>query len=342
MDYSPVNHNKKIYSKHLTIEYKKPLCNSENNDNDNELKSKNSNIDKETLNLFKGIVKLTKRTLNEKQTPETKSNTLNNNNNNIFDFTNYLYNNEEHLDKDKLCIIANTKNIHSYRHDKVISPSPTLKPRNKVFDKSRSSLHLSNLSKNAISKEKNLKSSLFKINSNQLSLNNYYKNNNTKRKPKRESIIRNMTHKNKNNQNFNFFFKLKEKEKIPSKTPYLDKIWNFSNQLNFKPQTNTNTKKESGLSIIKQNSQEINPIKINNTNIKCEKEKKDEIIKKTMDKLEKDKDNKNGDIKQEEKNGGNTDKKFDKKSKIFLSEEKAKKTNIIFSILNKPFFCCLK
>ena len=86
MDYSPVNHNKKIYSKHLTIEYKKPLCNSENNDNDNELKSKNSNRDKETLNLFKGIVKMTKRTLNEKQTPETQSNTINNNNNNIFDF----------------------------------------------------------------------------------------------------------------------------------------------------------------------------------------------------------------------------------------------------------------
>ena len=246
------------------------------------------------------------------------------------------------MDKDKLCIITNSKNIHSYRHDKVISPSPTLKPRNKVFDKSRSSLHLSNLSKNIISKDKNLKSSLFKYNSNQLSLNNYEKNNMAKRKPKRESIIRNMTHKNKNNQNFNFFFKLKEKEKIPSKTPYLDKIWNFSNQLNFKPQTNTNTKKESGLSIIKQNSQEINPIKINNTNIKCEKEKKDEIIKKAMDKLEKDKVNKNGDIKNEEKNGDNTDKKLDKKSKIFLSEEKAKKKNCIFSILNNPFFCCLK
>ena len=61
-----------------------------------------------------------------------------------------------------------------------------------------------------------------------------------------------------------------------------------------------------------------------------------------MDKLEKDKVNKNGDIKKEEKNGDNTDKKLDKKSKIFLSEEKAKKKNCIFSILNNPFFCCLK
>ena len=116
----------------MTIEFKKFLSYSENNDN--ELKSKNSNINKETLNLFKGIVKMTKRTLNEKQTPETQSNTINNNNNNIFDFTNYLYNNEERLDKDKLCIIINPKNIHSYRHEKVISLSPTLKQRNKAFD----------------------------------------------------------------------------------------------------------------------------------------------------------------------------------------------------------------
>jgi len=61
-----------------------------------------------------------------------------------------------------------------------------------------------------------------------------------------------------------------------------------------------------------------------------------------MDKLEKDKNNNIVEIKQEEKNVDNTDKKLDKKSKIFLSEEKAKKTNCIFSILNKPFFCCLK
>ena len=42
---------------------------------------KQSSIDKETLNLFKGIVKVTQRTLKEKKTPETQSNTINNNNN---------------------------------------------------------------------------------------------------------------------------------------------------------------------------------------------------------------------------------------------------------------------
>ena len=50
-----------------------------------------------------------------------------------------------------------------------------------------------------------------------------------------------------------------------------------------------------------QNSQEINTIKISNTNIKLEKGKKDEMIQKTMDKLEKDKEDKNAEVKQEEK-----------------------------------------
>ena len=41
MDFSPVNHQtKKVYSKHLTIEYKKPLCHSENNDNELKVKLK--------------------------------------------------------------------------------------------------------------------------------------------------------------------------------------------------------------------------------------------------------------------------------------------------------------
>ena len=47
----------------MSIEYKKSIFNSENNDN--EQKSKNTSINKQSLNLFKGIVKITKRTLKE-------------------------------------------------------------------------------------------------------------------------------------------------------------------------------------------------------------------------------------------------------------------------------------
>ena len=65
MDYWSTNKNKKQYRKNLSIEYKKPIFQSENNDI--EQKSKNSNINNETLNLFKGIVKVTKKSLKEKK-----------------------------------------------------------------------------------------------------------------------------------------------------------------------------------------------------------------------------------------------------------------------------------
>ena len=87
MDYWPTNHNKKPCRKNLNIGYKKPIFHSVNNDN--EQKNNNSNIGKETLNLFKGIVKVTKRSLKEKKTPETQFNIVNNNNN-ILDFTHFV------------------------------------------------------------------------------------------------------------------------------------------------------------------------------------------------------------------------------------------------------------
>ena len=199
----------------MSIEYKKPIFQSENNDI--EQKSKNSNINNETLNLFKGIVKVTKKSLKEKKTPETQSNTVNNNNN-IFDFANSVYNNEEHLYDDKFFIIKSPKNCNPTKSDNVISLSPTLKSKNRIFDKK----------------------SLFNKNYKQLSL--YCNNYPVKAKPRRGSMMGDMTYKIRNKDNFNYFFKLKEKDKIPSKTPYLDKIWNFSNNSNLNPKANTKSK----------------------------------------------------------------------------------------------------
>ena len=107
MDYWPTNPKKRKLNKNMSIEYKNSIFNSENNDN--EQKSKNTSINKQSLNLFKGIVKITKRTLKEKKSPEAQSNIVNNDNN-IFDFTNFIYNNEEHLDDDKFSIIKSPKN----------------------------------------------------------------------------------------------------------------------------------------------------------------------------------------------------------------------------------------
>ena len=343
MNYWPTNHNKKSVGKRLSVEFKKPLCHSEKNDN--EQKSDDSNIEKETLNLFKGIVKVTQKTFKQKKTPETQSNSINNNNiycNNIFDFTNRLYNDEEHLNEDKDFIVKNNGNSNSIKYKKFISPSDTLKSKNKLSNRSRSSLEILNLSKN-IPKEQNLKTSLFNKNSNRFHL-NFYNNNVVKKKIRRGSVMGDMTHKNRNNRNLDFFFKLKEKEKTPSKTPYLDKIWNFSNQLSFKPKTNIHTKKGSNLSLTKQNSKEINNIKISRTNIKPEKEieEEEEIIPKLIDKKEKDKNEETPKKNNENKIEENDTENLEKKEKIIFSEEKVKKTNIVFNILNKPFFCCLK
>ena len=296
MNYLSINHNKKKYSKKLSIEYKKPTSHSEKSDN--EQKSKNSNMDKENLNLFKGIIKVTKKSLKEKKTPETQSNTINNN---IFDFTNHIYNNEEHLNNGKFYIIKSSKNNNSQKYNNVISLSGTLKSKHKAFNKYKSSLdHMD------FSKEQNIKKTLLNKNSNKFSL-NYYTNNLLKRKQRRRSVIGNMTHKNR----FHFFFKLKEKDKIPSKTPYLDKIWNFSNnKLDSKPKTNIHTKKISEISLVKQNSYEINTNKISKTNIKYEKN--EEILDKSENKLEKDKNKETIDKKQEEKIEKNETKNSDK------------------------------
>ena len=305
MDYWSTNHNKKQNRKNLSIEYKKPIFQSENNDI--EQKSKNSNINNETLNLFKGIVKVTKKSLKEKKTPETQSNTVNNNNN-IFDFANSVYNNEEHLYDDKFFIIKSPKNNNPTKSDNVISLSPTLKSKNRIFDKK----------------------SLFNKNYKQLSL--YCNNYPVKAKPRRGSMMGDMTYKNRNKDNFNYFFKLKEKDKIPSKTPYLDKIWNFSNNSNLNPKANTKSKENTKNPLQKQNSQEIKEIKLSNTNIKNEGDKKKELIEKRKDKK--------GNV--EKKQGEKIEGYENIRDKNIFSEKKERKMNIIFNILNKPFFCCLK
>ena len=149
MNYWPTNHNKKPYKKNLSIEYKIPICHSENNEN--EQKSKNSNTNKESLYLFNGIVKVTKKSLKEKKNSE-----ILNTNNDIINFTNCLYNNEEHLDDDKSLIIKNPENNNIIRNYNNITPSSTLKTKKNILDKSKSSLELSVLSKD-ISKENNIK-----------------------------------------------------------------------------------------------------------------------------------------------------------------------------------------
>ena len=333
MEYWSTNHNKRKFNKNMSIEYKNSIFNSENNDN--EQKSKNTSINKQSLNLFKGIVNITKRTLKEKKSPEAQSNIVNNDNN-IFDFTNFVYNNEEHLEDDKFSLIKSPKYNNAIRNDNIISLSSTLRSKNRTFNKNKSALELLDLSKN-IYKEKNLKKSLFNKNSKRISLN--YNNSIIKTKPRRRSLIGDMTNKNRNSHNFNFFFKLKEKDKIPSKTPYLDKIWNFSNKSNLKHKTNINTKQNSEKPLITTNSH-VN--KMNIINKKKANYEKDNVVKKQKDKLVMNKVKEAPENRQEEKIESNETKKIDNINENILYNKKEQNTKIIFNILNKPFFCCLK
>ena len=76
------------------------------NDEDQNFKS---NFDKNTLNLFKGIVKITNVSTNNKnKAPINKSNSASVKN--LLNYTNNLYKNEEHLYKNRINIIKNCEN----------------------------------------------------------------------------------------------------------------------------------------------------------------------------------------------------------------------------------------
>ena len=86
MDFFPTHPNE-FPSNRLAIDYKKSKhlnqCHSENNDAQNY----NKNFDKDTLNLFKGIVKIIDvQTKNQKKSPISKYNS--GNITNIFNFAN--------------------------------------------------------------------------------------------------------------------------------------------------------------------------------------------------------------------------------------------------------------
>ena len=82
-----------------------------------------SNIDKETINLFKGIVKIKSvQSNNNLKAPIIKYNSANSNSH-IYDFTNNLYNNEEHLITNQILTFKNYENDSP--KDNTMSPIKT-------------------------------------------------------------------------------------------------------------------------------------------------------------------------------------------------------------------------
>ena len=216
MNYHPVNFEK-LNSNKLTIVYKKPIklnhCYSENNDDQNNT----LNFDIEKLNSLKGIEKVTRiKSKKENESPIKKINSEYNKN--IFEFADYLYNKEEHFNKNHILSLKNLENDSPQQHN-LLSPKKITIPSNSSrCNKSQSTRMIGNLSN--VKNLNNIKTSLFKKDLDKFSTISL-------KKKSRNRIKNKLRDSNKINHrfanNYSIFFKLKEKTKIPSKTPYLDR-----------------------------------------------------------------------------------------------------------------------
>ena len=353
MEFHPSNNKKrikKLSSNTLTSNHYKSKKLSYLHSDKNEVQNDNLDFNKETLNLFNGVVKFTK--IDHKKQDKThiiKSNSISNKN--LFYFTDLLYNNEEHLNNDQIHILKNSEYNPSPKE--ILSPIKTIPLKLSINEKSnvfRSSKIILNFSKEKATDKK----SLFKKNSYN------YSSFGLKGKSNKNLVSKNQIggspHKShKFHQNYSFFFKLKEKEKIPSKTPYLDKkFWKSSYDVtkfydDYKENNKDNFKNQnSGVSLFEQKQSKNNDINHNNeNNNKNEKilNKKDSI-KKLFSINNKDVNeiiNKNVTIidKNETIKIDNNIKKKD--TNIYSQNKKDKNSNnIIMNIFHKPFFCCLK
>ena len=293
------------------------------------------NMDKETLNLFKGIVKITRiNSMKINKSPIRKSNSEENNNKNIFTFIDKVYNNEDHLNHKQIHTINNLENIS---------------PNNKTMSLKRScSQNLIIISKNKNTNKK----SLFKKEENNLLSNSPKRT----KKGNMSNNKGNATGKYKSHKNYSFFLKLKEKNKIPSKTPYLDKkAKNSSKQLNSEDNWNDINGISDNKKLYKiSNKTFFEEMKIKNDyiNNKDNEEEKNNNLYNSDKKLEilnrgenKNniivyKDNNNDKKLDEDKNVINNNKK--QKSSNDNNKEKKHSNNLIINVLNRPFLCCLK
>ena len=326
MSYHPPNHNDQN-KKTLTTEQET----SKNLDRYNPLKysEQNINIDKETLNLFKGIVKIT-LVSNKKVNKASiiKFNSVNNKN--ISDLTNASHNNEEHLNKN----IINTSKYSAKNkpHDNILTPKRPF--RHSFSIKEKREKFLSSKMINIFSKERDIIQKEFskKNSSNNFSIFS------PKGESKKNSKFGDSGKNHKLTQKYSFFYKLKEKNKIPSKTPYLDKkLWKNSYNLdkydyNKDDDNNSpNKKKIANKSLFAPNQSST----YNKNDIK------NDLDKKLIPDKNKDDNNNAQNIKKEIKPVENNN---DNEPKNYLLNKKHRKNicNIIVNILNKPFLCCLK
>ena len=126
MDSSPNSHNQN--SSDISSDSKKSSSNKKQLIPEN----KENNLDKETLNLFKGIVKITRiNSAKINKSPIMKYKSVKNTEN-ISTFIDKIYNNEEHLNNNRISTINNLENIS--QKNSTMSPRRTrLKIKKSLF-----------------------------------------------------------------------------------------------------------------------------------------------------------------------------------------------------------------
>ena len=279
----------------------------------------NDDIDKSTLNLFKGIVKINRiKSLNENKNQIIKTCSLQNKQK-FSNFVDNIYNNEDHLN--------NKLKINPINNLEYITPK-----NDKISLKMFNSIKLtSNSGANSFSKKKYIKDGTFS-----------HKNGNASNKN---------LHKFK--KNYPFFFKPKEKYKIPSKTPYLDRKarksayeinhFNFQNNKDviFSKLHNKNIKQNSNKSL----NEEIIFIKEKNNNKINEEEKEGNVLNSNKKFEDSNRAEINNNINVNKNEATKLDFNNNTKNKQILSQKNSKgkrnTNNIIINVLTKPFFCCL-
>ena len=347
MDNCPTN-AKPVKSNRLSINYKftkkyNMIC-TDNNDRSQE----KSNGEKNSLNLFQGIVKLgTIKSFKANNIPFDKCRSINNSHN-IFEFTDSLYNDEEHFYKNQIYSCKNSENEL---------------PRN-IYKKGSGGLLGFSL------KRKTKKISILKYKSGEVNKNKSNKNFSFFFKLKEKDKIPSKTpYLDKNHWNSSFNIKkLEFNNKVGGTLPFKKK--NSSNvslvhQSLFSKEKVDDNKGDNITMFHGKNDSIKKSLNTDNEDKKKSENKKIKgningtIIYRKEDKKENNSfndDNKNNNnnivnivtkkeiIKIDNNNNDNQNNEIEKENKNSIPKKNNKKSsnNIVFNILNKPFFCCFK
>ena len=231
----------------------------DNNDNKNKLNMNFSSIPHRNSQQQLHINQNNK--INNSINPIKNDKNINENNLNLFNFTNTLYSNDEHLKQTKIFPKRNSFKYTLLSINKFlrINSSGNKIGNNKIFySKLEENTNKNYLNDSKISIDKKMKSSQLFLNDSKISIDKKMRSSQLLNKISNDKSPTN----NKNKNNIISFLKLKEKNKIPPKTYYIDKI--IKNIESSKINTHNNNQKNM---FNEKSQRSIKPIDIKSENI---------------------------------------------------------------------------